>query len=213
MEKKPVVIFGSGPEARIALDIFNSLDVFPYGVITDDKKMVGTDLNDVSVFGESKDEEVKAIIKDENTDFIVTWGEIKTRKKIYQAVAGLAKRPAVNCTHGSVVISPYASVGFGNLMNAGVVINANAIVGDNNIFHTHASVEPDATVGNYCTISAGVRIAGNAVLADDIFVGTGAIIYPGVKVGKGALIGAGAVVLRDVKARSKVFGNPAEVLK
>ncbi|MCB9233513.1 MAG: hypothetical protein H6581_17790 [Bacteroidia bacterium] len=212
MENKPVIIFGSGAEARITLDIFNSIEVFPLGVVTNDPEQIGKDFNDVSVFGQASDGDVLRMLKDEGIDYIITWGEIAQRREVSLAVGKLAGRPPVNCLHGFSVVSPYVAMGFGNILNAGVVINANAKVGDGNIFNSHVSVDPDAVIGSFCTLSAGVRIGGNVEIADEVFIGTGAIIYPGVKVGKGALIGAGAVVLREVKAGEKVFGNPASTL-
>jgi UDP-2-acetamido-3-amino-2,3-dideoxy-glucuronate N-acetyltransferase len=41
-------------------------------------------------------------------------------------------------------------------------------------------------------------------------IGGGAILLPGVTIGENALVGAGAVVVKDVRDRAIVAGNPAE---
>ena len=50
------------------------------------------------------------------------------------------------------------------------------------------------------------------VLEDDVWVGPNATILKGVRVGAGAFIEAGALVTRDVPPRSRVVGNPAQVV-
>ena len=40
-------------------------------------------------------------------------------------------------------------------------------------------------------------------------LGAGCIILPGIEVGENALVGAGAVVTKNVKANTTVYGNPA----
>lgn len=209
MQTYPIVILGTGPEARIALDIYNENEVLAYGLITTDREKVGTEVNDLSIFGTLEDEDVRKVLKESTVDYIVMEGEIKMRKKQYEAVRAFIERPAKNAMHNSAAVSPYARTGFGNLISAGVVIQANSTVGDMNIFHAHVSVEPDVEIGNYCNFGSGARIGGNVIIEDEVFIGTGAIIYPGVKVGKGAMIGAGSVVLREVESGKSVFGNPA----
>ena len=49
-------------------------------------------------------------------------------------------------------------------------------------------------------------------LEDDAWVGTEAFVGPGVTVGAGAIVGARAVVVRNVKPRDIVVGNPAKTV-
>ncbi len=50
------------------------------------------------------------------------------------------------------------------------------------------------------------------VIEDDVWIGPNATILKGVCVGCGAFIEAGAVVTRDVPRRSRVLGNPAQII-
>jgi len=50
------------------------------------------------------------------------------------------------------------------------------------------------------------------VIEDDVWVGPNATILKGVRIGAGAFIEPGALVTRDVPARARVAGNPAEVI-
>ena len=50
------------------------------------------------------------------------------------------------------------------------------------------------------------------IIDDDVWIGPGATILKGVHIGAGSFIEPGAVVTRDVPPRSRVLGNPAEVV-
>lgn len=212
MSDTHIVIVGTGAEARIAADIFTAMEIVVLGFLETDKDRNIRDLNDINVFAHYQDEEANVLMKDKNIQFFVSSGDITDRIKFYEKVAKKAKRPSTNALHPMSWRSPYAGIGFGNLFNAGSVVNPNAVIGDMNFFHSGVTVETDVTIGNYCNFSSGVKIGANSIIEDEVFVGTGAVIHPGVTIGKGCLVGAGSVVLKSIEAGKKVFGNPALVI-
>jgi len=50
------------------------------------------------------------------------------------------------------------------------------------------------------------------IIEDDVWIGPNATILKGVRVGAGSWIEAGALVTRDVPPRSRVMGNPAQII-
>lgn len=57
------------------------------------------------------------------------------------------------------------------------------------------------------------HIAAAAVaIEDDVWIGPGATILKGVRIGAGSFIEPGALVTRDVPPRSRVAGNPAQII-
>jgi UDP-3-O-[3-hydroxymyristoyl] glucosamine N-acyltransferase len=82
-------------------------------------------------------------------------------------------------------------------------------------------IQKGTKIGNFCNvghnvitgrhnqITVGVMIGGNTTLGDYVFLAPYAVIRNGIKVGKNALVGMGAVVTKDVKEDTVVFGNPA----
>lgn len=50
------------------------------------------------------------------------------------------------------------------------------------------------------------------IIEDDVWIGPNATILKGVRIGCGARVEAGAMVTRDVPVRSRVIGNPAQVI-
>lgn len=209
MEEKQIVIVGTGAEARIAADVYTAMGHMVLGFVETDPERETRDLNDINVVGQYDDDTSRALLKDERIEFIVAVGDMTDRERIYEKVAKRTKRPSANAIHPLSWQSPYADIGFGNIFNAGTVVNANTVVGDMNHFHSGVTVETDVRIGHYCNFNSGARIGANVVIEDGVFVGTGAVIHPGVRLGKGCLVGAGSVVLRSVDEGSKVFGNPA----
>jgi acetyltransferase-like isoleucine patch superfamily enzyme len=50
------------------------------------------------------------------------------------------------------------------------------------------------------------------VIEDDVWIGPNATILKGVRLGAGSFIEAGALITRDVPPRSRVIGNPAQII-
>lgn len=65
----------------------------------------------------------------------------------------------------------------------------------------------DYSSGNFELLRTGLTIGDNVWIAADAYIG------PGVTVQDGAIVAARAVVIRDVKARTMVGGNPAREIK
>jgi acetyltransferase-like isoleucine patch superfamily enzyme len=50
------------------------------------------------------------------------------------------------------------------------------------------------------------------IIEDDVWIGPNATILKGVRIGRGAFVEAGSLVTKDVPARARVMGNPAQVI-
>ena len=50
------------------------------------------------------------------------------------------------------------------------------------------------------------------IIEDHVWIGPNATILKGVRIGEGAFIEPGALVTRDVPARARVLGNPAQIV-
>jgi len=50
------------------------------------------------------------------------------------------------------------------------------------------------------------------IIEDDVWIGPSATILKGVRIGAGAFIEPGALVTRDVPPRSRMLGNPAQIV-
>lgn len=84
-------------------------------------------------------------------------------------------------------------------------------------------------IGSNCSISSGVQIYSHDTVAwatsggsapyeyaatrigDNCYLGPNTIVSKGVTIGDGAVIGANSLVLHDIPAGARAFGNPAKV--
>ena len=69
----------------------------------------------------------------------------------------------------------------------------------------------DAVLEDYVTVSSSCGITGGAKLCEGCFIGDHACLAVGMQIGAWAYVGIGSVVIRDVAADTRVFGNPARV--
>lgn len=113
--------------------------------------------------------------------------------------------------HPSVILGHNVQLGCGVVLCPGVVLTCDVRVGDFAMINCLSSAGHDVQIGKWATISAHCDMTGGTELGEKAFMGSGARILPGKKVGPRALVGAGSVVLGNVPADGKVFGNPARI--
>ncbi len=70
----------------------------------------------------------------------------------------------------------------------------------------------DSTIDDYSTTTGFTNIA-SAHIGKRVFLGSHAVILNGKKVGDDAFVCAGSIVFSNVKAGTKVFGNPAKKIE
>ncbi|MCU0470277.1 MAG: acetyltransferase [Arcicella sp.] len=207
--ENPVIIFGANGLGAVALDIFKRNQVVVYGFLDDNKDLHNTEIDDVPVLGSTDDEGFTKLIGKKCEVFVAT-DDQKLRKNHVEMIHDVRKVQVVNAVHDQAVIASTTAIGHGNLVSAGVIVNARAKIGSHNIIHSKVLIDYDTEVGDYVQIGAGSTIGAGVFIDDNVFIGTSVTIVGGIKIGKGARIGAGSVVIENVKARETVFGNPAK---
>jgi acetyltransferase-like isoleucine patch superfamily enzyme len=73
-------------------------------------------------------------------------------------------------------------------------------------------LETGVKIEDYVQVGAGSTIGKEAKLDKNSFVGIHCTVVGCVVVGKSSTIGAGSVVIENVPASKRVFGNPAKIL-
>jgi sugar O-acyltransferase (sialic acid O-acetyltransferase NeuD family) len=117
-----------------------------------------------------------------------------------------------NLIHSTIDLTD-VTFGTGNYLQAGVAVQAGAVIGDNVSFHVGSIIAHEARVGNSVFIAHGVCVSGCVEIGDGVFIGANATVLPRIRIGAWATVGAGAVVLSDVPDGATVVGNPARVVR
>ncbi len=115
-----------------------------------------------------------------------------------------------NLIHPSSEIADYVKIGTGCVFYPHTGIGNNCTIGD---FVTISGVVAhDNILSNFVTLSGGASTMGHVTVGEAAFLGAKCVIAPEIKIGEESFIGIGSVVVRNVKPKTKVFGNPARVL-
>jgi len=169
-------------------DNLNALDGYPC-----DYKVIGT---------------IKDWKPSDNEEFVCALAFPSVKQKV---VALLKEKGAKFTTliHPSAMLHTHCSIGEGTVITPNSVISANATVG-NFVSVLGSNVAHDASVGDFSTLSGKCALNGHVVVGKGVYMGCGVLVAPSKKIGDNATVGIGSVVISNVKAGTKVFGNPAK---
>ncbi|WP_035727071.1 acetyltransferase [Eisenibacter elegans] len=212
IDKKPVLIFGAGGLGATTAEIFQSHGVEVYGFLDDKASLHQTEINYITVLGNTDDERYLGLLSGESCGAFVAIDDPKQRKQLTKKLIEQYQTMPTNAVHGHSIVSPSATLGYGNLLSAGVQLGAGVTLGNHCQLHTRATIDYEAKLGDFVHIGAGSVVGSGVVIEDDAFIGAGVVIISGVKIGKGAKVAIGSVVLSDISAGDTVFGHPARVI-
>lgn len=205
---KDLIIVGAGNAAReylqFAKDINNaSLTWNIKGFIAD----FGGDIENLT-YGEYK---ILGNIVDwqpsENEVFVCSISDPKGKQKVIKSLLNRGAK-FVNLIHPLAKIDDYVQCGQGLIMYPNSTIGVNSIVGD--FVTVSGSIAHDCVIGNFVTLSGDASLSGGVSVGDASFLGAKSIVAPGIKIGEESFICIGSVVIRNVRDKTRVFGNPAK---
>jgi sugar O-acyltransferase (sialic acid O-acetyltransferase NeuD family) len=110
--------------------------------------------------------------------------------------------------HPSARICEFCEYGEGLVMYPNSAIGPNCKVG-NYVTLLSSGLGHDAEVDDFVTICSYCGVSGHVKIGKRSFIASHVVLPPSKKVGEDAYVGAGSVVVRNVRAGKKVFGNPA----
>lgn len=149
---------------------------------------------------------------DANTEFFVSIGNYKTRKRICERIWKNNGKIAT-LIHPDAVIGRDVSIGEGAVVMAGAVINTGARIGDGGIINTCASVDHDCIIGDYSHMAVGSHMCGAVMIGTGCWVGAGAVINNNLTVCDECTIGSGAVVVKNIDKPGTYIGVPAWIMQ
>lgn len=180
------------------------------GFIDNDPKKKGTAFLGYPVFGGF--EMLDNFMKRDDAYFVnLITGSTRVRYETSRLMAQKGCRFA-NFIHPSVDLT-MTTIGQGNYIQEGVILQAGVCIGNNSSIHIGGLVGHETVIGHSVFIAHASSISGRVVIEDGAFIGTNATVLPRIRIGKWATIGAGSVIIRDVPDYATVVGNPGKVIK
>ena len=111
--------------------------------------------------------------------------------------------------HHSAYIARSASVGYGSVVLANVVINSNATIGDWTTIHSNSLIGHDTKVGDNNFFAAHTAVGSNNRIGSGNFFGLNASINNYISIGDYNFVGMASNVIKKLGDKEKVYGNPA----
>lgn len=114
-----------------------------------------------------------------------------------------------NIIHPTVVLSDFAELGHGVLIQAQGFIGANVSIGNHVQVNAKSNVSHDSIVGDYASIMCLCDITGNVTIGSKAYIASSVSVIPGRIIGEMAKIGAGSTILKDVRPNVTMHGYMA----
>ena len=203
-----LIIIGAGGHAKVVADCTAAAKHYNEIAFLDDGFPSHQQHLAWPVIGKISDWQAHA----DSTDFAIAIGNNKARLSLYQELSTAGQR-LPNIIHPSAVISPYASLGHGNVIFANAIVNPGCKIANATIINTAASIDHDCTLADGVHVSPGTRLAGNVNVGKLSWLGIGSAVVQGIHIAENTQTGAGAVVTQSTRANSLYVGIPAKPIK
>ena len=212
MNKKNIVVFGTGPLSSLAAYCLTMDSRFSVVSFTVDQAYLAQDRSEnlpVVAF-----EKVESHFPPEYNDMIIPIGFsringlrrerfLQAREKGYGLISYIS---------GKASVWPDFQINHNVLIYEHAVVQPFSSVGENTIIRSAAHVSHHCNIGNHAFIAAGATLGGNVGVGERAFIGLGAVIRDGITIAPRTFIGAGAVIISDTEPDGVYVGNPARKL-
>lgn len=203
-------IYCAGGSGKLAFDLAQKINkvnkVYDEIIFVDD--VVQTDYTyGAKVFSF---DEIKKYFNKNELRFVITIGEPKNRKLLYERVKSEGYKM------GSIIdpeakISETAEIGEGAII-AGAFIGSDTSIGANAFIYENAVIGHDITIGDNCNIAVGSFIAGHCNIGNCVYIGPMSSVRDRIKIEDFAVVAMGAAVYNNITEHFTAIGNPARML-
>lgn len=210
---RDLYIIGSGGFSKQVIEIVelinNKKKTYKLaGLIDDDESLAGSKVLGYPVKGTTN--YLNDLSKEHKVYGVIAIADGCIRKQIADKLKSVFW---VNLIHPDTVVSKYTTLGHGNVISGGVVINPECIIGEHCHINIGTTLGHDVYVNNYVTIMPGSRLSGNVTIKSNAMIGTGSAVIQGITIGKNAILGAGTVLVNNAAENCLYIGIPGRKLK
>lgn len=110
------------------------------------------------------------------------------------------------------IIGKYNEIGEGSVICPRSLLSTNVKLGKCVTINCGTQIGHDVKVGDFSSLMSQIEIGGGAEILNKAFIGSGASILPKIRIETEGIVGAGSVVIKNVRMKTTVFGNPAKVI-
>ncbi len=213
MTPRPVVILGDGGHALVVLDALRRASCEVAGLLVPSAAPGSLRLG-LPVLGDDEWLEREAARAHAYAIGVgLTPQRTGLRRKLFNLVMARGLDLPV-ILHSSATVAPDAVLGRGVQVMAGAIVQPGAVIGDDVLVNTRASIDHGCRIGAHTHIAPGAVVCGEVEIEEQVFIGAGAVVTPGVRIGSRTQVAAGATVIADLPAGVRYIpGKPLKKLQ
>lgn len=206
----PFIIIGAGGHASVVVGVLRAMNAAICGLTDRDEALAGSLVMRAPILGDD------SVLETFDPDGISLANGLGIspklrgadapdpgtglRRRIFEKLAG-ASHAFPPIVHPSSAVADAVEIARGAQVMAGAVVQPRAILRENCVVNSAASVDHDCWIGAHAFIAPGAVLCGGVHVGAGTLIGAGAVILPGISIGENTVIGAGAVIRRDVGSR------------
>jgi sugar O-acyltransferase (sialic acid O-acetyltransferase NeuD family) len=208
-----IVIIGAGDHGRGVLEILRAASQNGerhevIGFVDDAPEKLGTSIGGLPILGGLS---WIRWCRDSEIGYVIAIAGTRAKQQILQRL-GEQSLTWISAIHPSVILAAGVRVAQGAVMNAGVVVAYDTLIGAHSTINLNATIGHDCVVERFSTVAPGANIAGRVRVGEGCDVGMNATVAAGISLGEWSSIGLGSVIMRNVGAGEHAFGNPARLV-
>lgn len=210
---KNILIVGASGHSKMIIDIIHKNKNYNIIGLVDSFKKIGDIIYNYKIIGKVTDVEV---LRKELDVYgvVIGIGDNITRKSIKEQIQDVSpKLEFISVIHPSAILTDDIFIPQGTTVMAGVIINADAKIGEFCILNTNSSLGHDSTMANFSSLASGSTIGGNVNIGFCSAICLKASIIHNVNIGNHTVIGAGALVLKSIGDYKQAVGVPIDKIK
>ena len=210
---KNILIIGASGHAKVIIDIIEKQKKYKIFGLIDTHKDIGETVFGYTVLGTEMD--IPLLMNQNNIHGgIIAIGDNWVRMQMKNRILSLCKGfKFLSAIHPKSILYRGIKIPVGVVIMAGVIVNADAQIGEFCILNTKASLGHDSVMHNFSSLASGVTTGGCLELGECSALSIGAIVIQNIKIGDYAIVGAGSLVIKDIGSYKVAFGNPAKEIR
>ncbi len=210
---KNVIIVGASGHGKVIIDIFEKQNDYQIAGILDDNVEKGSHFFGYTVLGTTMDLP-DLVLKYQDCEVFIGIGDNWIRHKVKDKIQNLCPDISfANAIHPSAQLAKGVTLGVGNAIMPGAIINSDCKINNFTIINTKASLDHDSCMKDFSSLAPNATTGGNVTIGEFSVISIGATIKHGISIGDHSVIGAVALLLQNCDDRQVLYGTPAKVIR
>jgi sugar O-acyltransferase (sialic acid O-acetyltransferase NeuD family) len=201
----PVVIYGAGKGGITILEALSLGEHYRAVCFVDDNRSNVEPIEGLPVFHSQNLIELKVRgVLHVATEIMDGKVRLKIKKKIEDFGLEL-----INIIHPTAFVAPSVTMGQGNYIKAGAIVETNTKIGNCCIIDNGVVIAHDNIIEDGCHLAPGASIASSVRIEEGTIIGVGANISNNLKIGRNCIISVGASITTDIGKNSVIAQTPS----